>query len=268
MLQNYNYAVVLLVFLYGSILGSFFNVLILRIPENLNWISENSHCTHCKKKLKWWMNIPLVSYVLLSAKCFYCHKKISLQYPLVELLSAIKAVLLYLWLCHFDVTQVATASVAMFLFYDLMIGLLLVHVVIDYRHQILPDSINIMLLVLVIVKIFLAKDNVIDALIGGAIGFGGTFFITYLFYLTRGKIGLGGGDIKLFGIVGLMLGPYGVLQNLIASSMLGILLAIVLMIYKKKDKDQPFAFGPAIIIIFIIQMLMPDLINQFFPLLS
>lgn len=258
---------IFLIFSYGSLIGSFLNVLILRIPAGQNWIWLSSHCPTCKKKLSWWMNIPIISYLLLSAKCYYCKVIISKQYPIIELFSAIKSVGIFLWINSWSLNAVNQENIIWFLYYDLMVSFLFTHFVIDFRHQILPDSINFILLLLVLLKTYFV-GNWTDALMGASIGFLGTLAITYSFYLIRGKIGLGGGDIKLFGIIGLALGVFGIIQNLVLSSLLGVLVALVLIFLKKMDKNHPFAFGPSIIIIFLIQLLNPELLDKVLPRLN
>lgn len=253
--------------IWGALVGSFLNVLIIRLPKGEDWIISRSHCIKCNQKLSWWMNIPLFSFLILKGNCHYCKQSISIQYLVVEFVSLIKSLLIAYYILSENSFVLTYVQLGEFLYLDLILSLLLAHLVIDIKHQILPDIINIMLLVIIITKLIFV-GNWQNAILGGAIGFFGTFSITYLFYLLRGKIGLGGGDIKLYGIVGLSVGPHGILQNLIASSMLGILIALILMITKRMNKDQPFAFGPAIIIIFTLQLINPDLINHIIPRLN
>ena len=246
-------------FFYGTIWGSFCNVLIYRLPLNQDWIFARSKCTECNKLVSWWMNIPLFSYLILKGKCFNCHKKISIQYPIVELICGLKAILLYWAYVH----EINSATILNFLFHDMILTLLIAHFIIDLKYHLLPDIITIMLLVLILINVGV-HESWYWSLTGAAIGFFSTLIITYIFYLMKGQIGLGGGDIKLYGVIGLMVGPMGIVQTLLVSSIIGIFHAITLMCLKKMKKDQPFAFGPSIIITFILQIHFPFLMQKFF----
>lgn len=252
-LEQFAFAV--LVFFYGALLGSFGNVLILRIPKNEDWVKFPSHCVFCNKNLKWWMNIPLLSFVILRGKCHYCSKKISNMYPIVELISGLKSLFIY-----YNFQNFSSHTMLMLIIYDLIFLLLLVHFVIDLKHKILPDVVSLALLLLGIILTHL-KGNYSNAIFGGAVGFFSTLLITYLFYQVRGQVGLGGGDIKLFGIVGIFLGPHGVIQTLFLSSILGILIALIIAILKRSNVREPFAFGPSIITVFILQLYFPQIFS-------
>lgn len=137
--------------------------------------------------------------------------------------------------------------------------ILICHFFIDIDHQILPDSLNILLLSqLASYSIYYFHWQ--HWAIGAAIGFGGTLAVTWLFYLLKGQIGLGGGDIKLFGVLGFYLGPIGILNNLFLSCMVGTIFTLVLIATKRMKKSDPIAFGPFIIIVAICQMYFGDLI--------
>ncbi len=242
----------LCVFVYGALMGSFMNVLILRIPQNIDWVFVPSHCQTCKKNLKAWMNIPIISSLVLKFKCWYCKEKISYQYIIIECIVALKTV----WVFYFFNTSnnIDKNSIVNFLLYDAILNIFITHFVIDLRHKILPDILNIFLTLLVIFKIYWEELNILNSIVGMIVGFGGTFLITYLFYLIKGKIGLGGGDIKLFGIVGLALGLQGLILNLLLSSVMGLLISLVLMAMGKLKPNDPFPFGPCILAVFAYQL--------------
>ncbi len=253
--------------IWGCLIGSFINVVVLRIPKKLDWIVARSKCFSCEKKLNWWMNVPIFSYLLLKGRCYFCHKKIPIRYITMELLFSLKSIIIYLYVFSSDFTPSGN-DIFDFFYLDLVISFLIAHVLIDFKYQILPDQINLILTILVLVKVLTTTHDYFDHFLGAIVGFGGTFIITYLFFLAKGKVGLGGGDIKLFGIVGLALGLQGVIVNLLLSSILGIFIFFVLAVLKKINTNQPFAFGPAIVLVFISQLLFPNYINGLlFPVL-
>lgn len=249
------------VFIITSFIGSFLNVLIYRLPLHENWISTRSHCPHCQKKISWWMNIPLLSYFILRAHCYYCHAKISMRYPLVEFLTGITGT------CLFQHYWLQLNSPGLFFFHFSVFALLLVHWFIDLDHHLLLDKINLTLL-FIIGAFAIFQFSWEHWLLGGLLGFLGPLSITYLFYVVRHQVGMGGGDIKLYGIFGLYFGPYGILQTLVLSSLLGVAIASVLIVTKKMDRKHPFAFGPAIILSGLIQFHFPQFINYLFSFLT
>ncbi len=242
-------------FILGSMLGSLANVLILRIPIEKSVVLPSSCCPSCNTKLRWYMNIPLISFLVLRAKCAFCKKRISWQYPLVEIICALFAV----WIFPQDLSLV---SILYFLFYLLFFVALIVHLFIDLKHQILPDSINLFLLSMLL-PFSAYQFHWQHWVLGAAIGFVGTYFVTWLFYKIKGQIGLGGGDIKLFGVLGLFLGPYGIVQNIFTSCLLGSIIGLILLAFKKLDRNTPLAFGPFIIIVAIWQIYLPELFKKF-----
>lgn len=224
------------------------SVLIARLPTGKPWAWSRSACPHCQHRLSPLDLIPVVSALWLRFRCRYCQRAFSKFYLGLELLMCSLAAWL-LWS--------SSGQYGWIIFQLLFLGALIVHFVIDYQHQILPDEINIFLVLLAIIKYFYFQQQVIsltwqEVLTAGAVGFGSTLLVTYLFYWWRGVIGLGGGDIKLFGVIGLFLGTIGFFKTLMLSSFIGIAWALVLMSLKKLTKDQPFCFGPSIIIAFLV----------------
>lgn len=247
------------VFFFGIIVGSFLNVLIYRLPREKGFVLPRSACPHCEKKIHWYENIPLFSYLFLLGKCSGCKKKISIRYPLVELMTGLAAIVLF-------ERYALQAEYMEFVYFFSVFCVFLVHFFIDLDFKILPDGLNIYLALLTLFYgIFHYPYQY--WLYGGLIGFGVPFLITWLFYLVRGKIGLGGGDIKLFGILGMMLGPAGVTQNMFLSCLFGSLIGIGLILFKKMDKDNPIAFGPFIILAASFQVYFPQYHKKLFSLL-
>lgn len=252
--------VFLLIIVFALAVGSFFNVAIYRLPRMLfrewhqqcqeflkehpqveatpklfNLFLPRSHCPHCNHEIQIWHNIPIISYLLLRGKCKYCQKAISLRYPLVELITVLLA-LIITW--KFGLTWQA-ASVYF------LTGTLLVASLIDYDHQILPDSLTLGLmwigLLLSIPGFF---TNPTDAIIGAAAGYLFLWSIAYAFKLLTGKDGMGHGDFKLAAALGAWLGWQMLPLIFVASSLVGAIVGILLIVLKRHQRSQPIPFGP------------------------
>ena len=239
------------VILLGLLIGSFINVLIYRIPREISFIVPRSQCESCKTLIRWYQNIPVISFVILWGKCASCGKKISWRHPLVEILIAAASYLLF---HKFFYEQ----GPFFFFFFLAIFCALTVHFFIDIDFQILPDGINLFLAILFLVYslIFYSWAH---WLWGGLLGFGLPYGITWLFHQMRGKIGMGGGDIKLYGALGLYLGPQQIVVALFLSCLLGSVLGICLIALKKMDRETPMAFGPCIIAVAVFQIFFPQL---------
>jgi prepilin signal peptidase PulO-like enzyme (type II secretory pathway) len=238
------------IFLVGAVLGSFLNVVIYRLPINKSVVTPRSSCIKCGYQIKWFENIPILSYIFLRGRCSNCKTNLSLRYPLIEALIGTIAILLF--------PQNLSDQALIHFFFLFFVAYIFVGLfIIDIEHHLLPDKLNLYLLAL-IAPYSILNFGYVDPIIGGLIGFGGTYGITYLFYKIKGQIGLGGGDIKLFGILGLYLGPQGIVQLIFLSSLLGSVLGIILISLKKLPKDKPFAFGPYILIVAALQIFFPE----------
>lgn len=231
---------------FGAIVGSFLNVLIYRLPLGINIAFPRSSCPECKKLIRWYENIPILSFIFLKGKCHGCGTKISYQYPLVEFGCGIFAALI-------APQNVDPGSLINFFFFFSIFSAFLVHFIVDVKHQILPDSINIYLAALFFLVSFM-NNSWTHWLIGGALGLGFPLIVSWAFYLLKGQVGLGGGDIKLYGALGIYLGPIGVMQNIFLSCFLGALVGIVLIASKVIKRDNPIPFGPFIIIVAAFQI--------------
>lgn len=244
------YEYILFVFLFGALVGSFLNVLIHRLPRSEDVVFKPSHCPKCLSKIRWYQNIPIFSYVLLRGKCNFCKSRISIRYPVVEFITALGAL-------YFAEKYLIFGQVFYFVFYFSIFCAFVVHFAIDIEHQLLLDKINLFLLALIFPYV-LFFHSWSYWLLGAGIGFGVTYLVTWGFYLLRGQVGLGGGDIKLFGVVGLMLGPVGIIHNIFLSCMLGSIVGLILIFSKIMKREHPIAFGPFIIIISSLQIFMPN----------
>lgn len=195
----------LLVFLLGSIIGSFLNVCIYRIPRNESIVSPGSRCPSCKKPIPWFDNIPFLSYIFLRGRCRFCGKRISFRYFAVELISALSFLTLFI---HFGFTS-------RFWLYSLLISILVMISFIDIDFQIIPDGLSlgglflgIMLSVFIpqLHNTFIWKQALISSLLGAFIG-GGIIYITrVLGNIAFKKESMGGGDVKLMAMLGAFLG--------------------------------------------------------------
>lgn len=236
--------------IFGLLVGSFLNVVILRMPAKKDIVKTRSACTQCGSQLRWYHNIPVISYLFLRGKCGFCGKKISIRYPLIEILTG----LVSFWLFPEDIN---TLTMAHYIFYFTIACIFICHFFIDLDHHLLLDSLNLYLLALILTFVIFNFDWRYW-LVGGVIGFGVPLGVTWLFYKLRGQIGLGGGDIKLFGIIGLFVGPTGIIFNIFLSCMLGALIGLLFIALKRMTKDKPMAFGPAIILVAVLQIYFPQ----------
>jgi len=239
-------------FVFGALLGSFLNVLIYRIPKEEDFVFTRSYCPKCKKKIQWFENIPMLSFIFLKGKCSKCKSKISLKYFFVELATAMASLYLF-------PKEITHYTLALYGFFLSIFCVFIVHFFIDLKYKILPDSLNFYLACLFLVYgiLFFSWKH---WLLGGLVGLCFPLLITWLFYLVRGKIGLGGGDIKLYAALGLYLGPMGILQNIFLSCFMGSIIGIGLILFKVIKRDYPIPFGPFIIIISFVQIFFPKVL--------
>jgi prepilin signal peptidase PulO-like enzyme (type II secretory pathway) len=249
-------------FLFGLLIGSFLNVLIYRLPLKKDFIYLRSACTQCGIQLRWYHNIPLLSFLFLRGKCSFCGTRISWRYPLIELLTGLVA----FWLSP---ESLSFESIGLWFFYFAIACAFICHFFIDLDHHLLLDSLNLYLLLLILPFTVLTQHWTYWV-IGGALGFGAPLAVTWIFYKLRGQIGLGGGDIKLFGVLGLLLGPIGVMLTIFLSCMVGAVIGITLIVAKKLTKDRPMPFGPAILLVAALQIFFPQqfalIQSWFFPM--
>jgi len=244
----------------GLLVGSFLNVVILRLPARLaaQWrreaqeelaleaaeealppgiVREPSHCPHCKHPLAIGDNIPLFAWLLLRGRCRYCRTPISIQYPLVELLSGVLSALV-VW--KFGPSWVALAGLVFTWMLIALAG-------IDFRTQLLPDQLTFPLLwlglLLSLLPMFVLPAS---AILGAAIGYLSLWSVYWLFKLLTGKEGMGYGDFKLLAALGAWMGPGALLPVILLSSLVGALLGGALILLRKHGREVPMPFGPFI----------------------
>ncbi|GAB6065688.1 A24 family peptidase [Aquifex pyrophilus] len=221
-------------FVVGLILGSFYNVLIYRLPRNVSILYPPSHCPHCKQRIRWYDNIPLLSFFLLRGRCRYCGEKISIRYPLVELSSGLLAVLSYY---RWGLTLEGV-------FYYFFFSALLVISLIDWFHFIIPPQISIGGTIISLALSPFRKDiTPLESFVGVGVGVIIPLLI-YLYYVKIRKIeGIGLGDVILLGFIGSATGIYGVFSALFIGSFIGLLYVIPLVI-KHRSFNFAVPFGP------------------------
>jgi leader peptidase (prepilin peptidase)/N-methyltransferase len=242
----------------GLLVGSFLNVVILRLPRRLEWewkrdarevleepelydppppgiVVERSHCPHCKTALSWYENIPLFSWLALRGKCRHCKAPISPQYPIVELLTALLAVA-SVWRFGFGWQGFGAALLSCYLV--ALSG-------IDLRTRLLPDQLTLPLMWLGLIG---SLDNLYmpakPALLGAIAGYVSLWLVWWLFKQVTGKEGMGRGDFKLLAALGAWVGLSGVLPIILISSLVGAVVGSVWLGIKGRDRATPIPFGP------------------------
>ena len=238
---------------FGLFIGSFLNVVIYRTPRDQSIVSPRSSCPACGKLISWYENIPIFSFLFLRGHCSGCKARISWRYPAVELVVGIAAAACF--------TGVTGAALLNFVFFFSVFCVFLAELLIDLEHQILPDGLNLYLAIMFLVFALIYRTP-IYWISGALIGFLFPYSVTWVFYKLRGKIGLGGGDIKLFGALGLWLGPIGIVQNIFLSCFSGALVGLLFISLKKMTKDNPIPFGPFILIVAAVQIFFPELFEK------
>jgi len=253
-------------FLLGSAIGSFLNVCIHRIPREKSIVKPPSACPGCEKPIRFYDNIPILSYILLKGKCRDCGTKISIRYPLVELLTGIFFFILYR---QFGFTFEL-------LVFMIFLSLLIVISFIDLDFQIIPDILSIggivLGFILAIIRPFFRylepRFGILDSLYGIALGGGLLFAIAWLYQFFTKREGMGGGDIKLLGMIGAFCGWKGVVFSLVSGSVLGTIVGIPLILAKGQGTKYAIPFGPFLSLGAIIYVFKGDtLIHLLFKVL-
>lgn len=225
---------IIIITLFALAWGSFLNVIIYRLPRRMNIFRPPSSCPQCYKRIRFYDNIPILSYFILRGKCRYCKAKIPLSYPLVEFLTPGSFLLLY---SQYSLSFFFIASC-------LFASALIVLCFIDFYHQILPDKITLPCLVLsLIYSLFRSDLNLTQALIGAVVGAGFLLLVYGVYYFVRKKEGLGMGDVTLMLMIGAYLGWQLTFFTLILASLAGALVGIFFIIFKKKDLQYSLPFG-------------------------
>ncbi len=243
---------VIFLFCIGSIFGSFANVVIYRLPRDENIAFPGSHCTSCGAKISWYHNIPIFAWFWLRGKCAKCKSPYSFRYPLVEfLMGALFAIAGATIGFHWTLLEAL-----IFIF-----GLVTVSFI-DLDHMILPDKFTLSGIAIGLAGALLNPErSFVDALIGAVAGVGFLWSVAYLYLVFRGREGMGGGDVKLLGWIGAVLGWKAIPFTILVSSLLGSVIGIFLAIKNRKDTtngeglNYAIPFGPYLAIAALIYML-------------
>ncbi|MBI2034143.1 MAG: prepilin peptidase [Candidatus Levybacteria bacterium] len=251
---------ILFIFFIGCAIGSFLNVLVDRLPHDESVIKGRSYCDSCKKQLAWHDLIPVVSFILLRGKCRCCHSPISWQYPLVELLTGILFVMVIL---HPN-NQIFNFQFSIFnlVYYFFIVSSLIVIFFTDLKYGIIPDKI---VYPAIIVTFFYLIINYQLSTINYLISALGAFLLFFLLhFITRGR-GMGFGDVKLAGLLGLFLGFPKIVVSLYLAFLTGAVVSLILvMLGKKKLKGSTVPFGPFLVVGTLVSMFYGErLVNVF-----
>ena len=244
------------IFISGACLGSFANVCIYRLPKTKQIISGRSFCPKCKKKISWYDNLPIISFLFLSGKCRKCKKVIPLRYLIVELITGISFLLIYL---NFENLYTIT-------FLSILSLILIMIFFIDLENFIIPDSLNFIIMGLALLKNFLPNFNtsliheINQSIIGGMVGYLSIWLIIYLYKTFKKIDGMGFGDAKLMAGIGLLFGWQSIPFILFVASILGLIFVVPSLIKKQKTMRTEIPFGPFIIAACLIYFAQGDLL--------
>jgi leader peptidase (prepilin peptidase)/N-methyltransferase len=236
-------------FILGTIIGSFLNVCIYRIPADLSIIKPRSRCPHCETPIIWYHNIPILSWILLRGRCAYCSASVSIRYPLVE---ALTGVLFALFFYRFGFSSVTLVIL-------LLVAALVVITFIDLDHQIIPDVISLPGIPIgFLCSFFVPWLSWQESLSGILLGGGSLLTIALGYEFLTKKEGMGLGDVKLLAMLGAFLGWTSIFPIVFLGSVMGTLVGVPLMLLKKADGKLAVPFGPflsvaALIYTFFIQ---------------
>lgn len=226
------YCIVL--FIFGITLGSFYNVVGYRIPKGESIIYPSSHCTNCNHKLKWYELIPVFSFLFLRGKCSKCHQKISWFYTIFEFLTGILFVISYIIFKN-NILDLLVALT--------FISMIIIIFVSDYHYLIIPDSVLIFFGIVLFIELIIKNgfNGVYMPLINGLISFASMYLIKLLGDFLFKRESMGGGDIKLMFVIGMVIGFPEALFSIFVGSLIGLPLALIVLL---KNKDHIIPFGP------------------------
>jgi len=241
------------VIILGALWGSFANVCIIRMPQGKGVVVGRSFCVKCNKKIQWSDNIPIISYLLLKFKCRNCKTKISFQYFLVESISLINFLVLYL---------IFGISFTTLLLIILSVVFLIIFFI-DLKHYIIPNSLTYSMMILGFLKSFDPNldpifPNFLNSLIGGLLGYGIIWSIIYFYRQFKKKEGMGLGDAKLFAVIGFWFGWISIPFVIFLSSIIALLSVLPDLLKSSKKLSSQIPFGPFIILGTIFYLVFQD----------
>ena len=245
-------------FLIGSIFGSFYNVCIYRLPNDLDVIAKKSFCTSCKYEIPFYLNIPIISYLFNFGKCRNCKKKISVSYFIVELFTALLFVYSYLSF-GFSIE---------FVCYIIFYSSLVIVFFTDLKFYLILDKITLPITIIGLLITFLNYNpfdvSIVSSVLGGIVGYSIIYIIRFLFFKIRKVEGMGLGDAKLFLMVGIWLGIKSIYLILASSAIVGAIVGSLIIFLYKKDKNFQIPYGCFIV---IASALYPDFGSLFYNLI-
>ena len=231
-------------FIFGAVVGSFLNVCICRLPKNESIVFPPSHCPTCDYRIPWYDNVPIISYLILRGKCRSCKARISIQYPLVELVTALLTLFLFMRFGPHPPYH-GISSWLPFLIHFLFCSAMVVVTFIDLEHQIIPDVISLPGIVAgFIFSFFIPQIGWLNSLIGIVVGGGSLWLVASGYELLTKKEGMGGGDIKLLAMMGAFFGWKAIPFIIFVSSLVGSVIGVTVMLIRKKDAKLAIPFGP------------------------
>ncbi len=245
------------VFLLGTLLGSFTNVVIYRLPRKQSLVFPGSRCPHCGTPIRPWENIPLLSFVFLRGHCRSCGAPIAWRYPLVELMGGV--LLIFLWLHVTSLSGVGSGAILREFATDVVFALMLLAIFfIDLEHQIVPNAISYPGLLLGLL-LAIPQGRLLDAAFSAA---GAGVFFLVIAIVSRG--GMGGGDVKLAAMMGAFLGWPAIAVALMLAFVLGAGAGLLLMLLHRASRKAPIPFGPALAVGAVVALLAADPIVQWY----
>ncbi|HJX46147.1 MAG TPA: prepilin peptidase [Patescibacteria group bacterium] len=248
------------VIVFGLIIGSFLTALSFRIPKKISIAKGRSFCDICKKKIAWYDNIPLLSYLLLKGKCRNCHKKISLRYPLIELSTTLTFLVIYIIYTLYITSFIDSVFYAwgnalgvITLPYFIFISIILITIfIIDLEKGIIPD--NLIFILYLTVSIFLVLTHMENFYLHFFAGMLSSLLLYFLFFITKGR-GMGLGDVKLAIPLGTILGLTISLVWIFLAFLTGAYIGIILILIKRAKLKDKLAFGPFLIFAFFAALI-------------
>lgn len=253
-------------FIYGTILGSFFNVLIYRIPAGISIITPGSSCPKCKKPVTALENIPIISWLLLKGKCSGCKTKISIRYPLVELGTGLFSLLIWYQLLNPFIMPEKMVWIYIVELYRLLVLLILIPIsIIDIEHYIIPDSITLGGLILSFIVSFIPGNlTPIESLIGLFTGGGILYGMGLIGEIFLKKESMGGGDVKFLAFIGALWGWKIAVTSIFLGAFAGAFIGLILIAIKKSSRETMIPFGPFLALGIVLSVFWGDQIVEFY----
>lgn len=270
-----NYLIYLTIFIFGLLIGSFINCLIYRLHIKKTFVHGRSFCPHCKHQLAWYDNLPLISYLVLKAKCRYCHKSISLQYPIVEFITGVLFLIVFVATVKqfnnltIDLSLLSWYLVILLIRNFILTAFLIIIFLYDYKYYLILDKVIIPAIGFALffnIIVFLQNPIVnlwssLASLLLAALLAGGFFLLQFV--VSKGKW-IGGGDIRLGFLMGLILGWPNILTALVIGYLIGSVIGIALIIFGKKKMTSQVPLGTFLTVSTFIALLWgPQIIDWY-----